>query len=320
MTTITMTLSSPDVQLKDGKGSLAASVTNAGAEKEPVVLGAFPVQPAGSTSPTYTSIDKPLRVIPAGATEQYVVNFDTAGTPPGNHQVKLIAYSADEAPEDYADQAHVVTLTVPAAAEQPKRKVPWLWVVLGAVVLLALIGGVIWFLLKDANVPNVEGRQVSEATRMLTDAGFEVTTSDKEDAAPEGQVLAQNPEGETSAPRGSTVNLEVAVPVKVTMPDILNNNIETAREALTTANLELVFTGDSTCTSSPARPPNVIFYDYCAVAGVEPKPGDQVDAGSRVAVVSEIRTTGIVFPPLNKCVLNPDLCTKLIEPGPILGS
>ncbi|UZX04934.1 PASTA domain-containing protein [Arthrobacter sp. CDRTa11] len=319
MGTITMTLSSPGVELKDGKGSLAASVTNAGAEKEPVVLGAFSAQAASPPGATYASIDKPLRVIPAGATEQYVVNFDTTGASAGNHQVKLIAYSADEAPEDYADQAHVVTLVVPAAEEERKKKFPWLWVVIGAVVLLALIGGVVWFLLKDVTVPPVEGKQVAEATQLLTDAGFSVGTTEKEDAAPKGQVLSQEPDGETSAPRGSNVTLEVAVPVKVTMPDILGNSIETAREALTMAKLELVFTSDSTCTSSPVRPPNVIFYDYCAVAGVEPKAGEPVETGSRVAVISEIRTTGFIFPPINKCVLNPEQCVKMVEPGPILG-
>lgn len=318
MGTITMTLSSPGVELKDGKGSLAASVTNAGAEKEPVVLGAFPAQAGSPPRATYASIDKPLRVIPAGATEQYVVKFDTAGAPAGSVEVKLIAYSADEAPEDYVDQAHVVTLTVPAVEEQPKKKFPWLWVVIGAVVLLALIGGVVWFLMKDATVPPVEGKQVAEATQILTDAGFSVGTSEKEDPAPEGQVLSQEPDGETSAPRGSNVTLEVAVPVKVPVPNILNNSVETARETLTGAKLELVFTSDSTCTSSPAPPPNTVFYDYCAVTGVDPEPGKPAEVGERVAVVAEYRKTGIVFEPFNKCQVT-DSCAKIRDFGPIGG-
>lgn len=316
MTTITMTLSSPDVGLKDGKGSLAASVTNAGTDKEPVVLGAFPVQSATPPAPTYTTIDKPLRVIPAGATEQYVVAFDTTAAPAGTHQVKLIAYSADEAPEDYADQAQVVTLVVPAAQEEPKWRFPWLWVVIGAVVLLALIGGVIWFLLKDATVPRVEGQQVADATRILTDAGFAVATTEKEDAASKGQVLAQDPKGETSAGRGSTVKLEVAIPVKVAVPAILNNSIETARDSLAAANFELVFADTSACTTSPPRPTNAIFYDFCAVSGVDPEPGEMADSGSRVAVVTEIRQTGIIFPEVNICARFPGICEKAIKIGP----
>lgn len=316
MTTITMTLSSPGVQLKDGKGSLAASVTNAGTDKEPVVLGAFPAQSATPPTATYATIDKPLRVIPAGATEQYVVTFDTVGAPAGTHQVKLIAYSADEAPEDYADQAHVVTLVVPAAEEKPKPRFPWLWVIIGAVVLLALIGGVVWFLLKDANVPDVKGRQVAEATRVLTDAGFAVATKEKEDAAPKGQVLAQDPKGETSAGRGSTVNLEVATPVKVAVPDILNKSIETARDSLAAAKFELVFADTSACTVSPAHPPKALSYDFCAVSGVDPEPGETADSGSRVAVVTVIRQTGIIFPEVNICVLNPAVCEKAMSTIP----
>lgn len=316
MTTITMTLSSPGVQLKDGKGSLAASVTNAGTDKEPVVLGAFPAQSATPPTATYATIDKPLRVIPAGATEQYVVTFDTVGAPAGTHQVKLIAYSADEAPEDYADQAHVVTLVVPAAEEKPKPRFPWLWVIIGAVVLLALIGGVVWFLLKDANVPDVKGRQVAEATRVLTDAGFAVATKEKEDAAPKGQVLAQDPKGETSAGRGSTVNLEVATPVKVAVPDILNKSIETARDSLAAAKFELVFADTSACTVSPVHPPKALSYDFCAVSGVDPEPGETADSGSRVAVVTVIRQTGIIFPEVNICVLNPAVCEKAMSTIP----
>lgn len=316
MTSITMTLSSPDVELKAGKGSLAASVTNAGTDKEPVVLGAFPAQPATPSAATYATIDKPLRVIPAGATEQYMVAFDTAGAPAGTHQVKLIAYSANEAPEDYADQAHVVTLVVPTVQEKPKPKFPWLWVVIGAVVLLALIGGVVWFLLKDATVPRVEGRQVADATRVLADAGFATATTEKEDPAPKGQVIAQDPKGETAAGRGSTVKLEVAVPVKVAVPEILNKSIETARDSLTAAKFELVFADTSTCTVSPPRPANAILYDFCAVSGVDPKPGETAESGSRVAVVTEIRRTGVVFPDVNICVRIPGVCEKAIDIGP----
>lgn len=319
MTNITMTLSSPDVELTDGKGSLAASVTNAGTEKEPVVLGAFPApahSPAAPPDATYATIEKPLRVIPAGATEQYVVAFDTAGAPAGTHQVKLIAYSADEAPEDYADQAHLVTLVVPAAPEKAKRRFPWIWAAIGAVVLLALAGGVAWFLLKDATVPGVEGKQVADAERILTDAGFVVATTGKEDPAPEGQVLSQDPEADTPAGRGSTVNLEVAVPVQVAVPEILNKSIETAKDSLAAADFEMVFAGNSACTVSPPRPSNALVYDFCAVSGVDPEPGETADSGSRVAVVTEIRKTGIVFPEDNFCTRFPSVCERAIEIGP----
>lgn len=315
MTSITMTLSSPEVELKNGKGSLAASVTNAGMEPERVVLGAFPSQAATPAAPTFATIANPLRTIPAGATEQYVVAFDTTKAPPGSYPVKLIAYSADDAPEDYADQAHVVTLVVPqpTSPEKAKRGFPWVWV-MGAVVLLAVIGGVVWFLLKDVNVPAVEGKPVGEATQLLKDSGFTVSTSEKEDPAPEGQVLHQDPGANTTAGRGSTVKLEVAKPVKVTVPSVLNTSVENAKTQLAASKLELVFAANSACTVSPPRPSNALIYDYCAVSGVEPAPGAQANAGSRVAVVTEIRKTGVVFPDVNICKKFPGICEKVISP------
>ena len=139
MSDITTTLSSPTVFLADGKGTLALSVTNASAAAQRVVLGAYPVAPA--TGVTYATIDRALRTIAAGGTEQYVVTFDTTGAPAGAHQTRFIAYSADGAPEDYADQAKIVTLEVPAEsqpAKKEKKRMPWLIIAIGAAVLVAV--------------------------------------------------------------------------------------------------------------------------------------------------------------------------------------
>jgi hypothetical protein len=176
---ITMTLSSADVTLSAGRGSLTASVTNASATPERVVLGAFTAgsalpsaaaqasasapasvpasAPAGpapanpdaevATKPTWTTIDRPLRTIGAGATEQYEVSFDTTGADPGTYQVKLLPYSADEAPEDYADLGVVVRLVVPAekVVPPPPKRFPWWIAVLAAVVVL--LGAGVWIFL-----------------------------------------------------------------------------------------------------------------------------------------------------------------------------
>jgi IPT/TIG domain len=166
-----MTLSSAEVTLTSGRGSLTASVTNGSVTPERVVLGAFrpgaplpstpasaaaetpraaapasggPVDPVGGAverNPTWTTIDRPLRTIGPGATEQYEVAFDTAGAEPGTYPVKLIPYSADEAPEDYADLGVVVRLVVPApetVPPKPKRFPWWIAAVAGAVVLIAV--------------------------------------------------------------------------------------------------------------------------------------------------------------------------------------
>lgn len=147
MKKISMTLSSTTVELTQGKGTITASVTNASAASERVVLGAFPAgAPNSLPGSTGASIANPLRTIEPGATVQYEVQFNTAGATPGRYGVKLIPYSADEAPEDYAELGFVVQVVVPEVAPVVARKFPW-WIVaiVGAVVILG--GAVTAFIL-----------------------------------------------------------------------------------------------------------------------------------------------------------------------------
>ncbi|UVJ39195.1 PASTA domain-containing protein [Arthrobacter sp. CJ23] len=307
MTSITMTLSSPDVDLKDGKGSLTASVTNGSDAPERVVLGAFPA-PSTPPTPPVTTIANPLRVIAGKAMEQYVVSFDTTGAAAGSYPVKLIAYSADDAPEDYADQAHVVTLVVPKAEDpKPTPGFPWLWVIIGGVVLLAVIGGVLWFLFKDATVPSTEGRPQAEAVQMLKDAGFGVSTTETESAQTAGTVVKQVPDGGTAAGRGSTVQLEIAVPVKSTVPEMIGSTIETAKSKAAAAKITLDLSQGSTCTSSGG------LFQRCVVVGATREAGEKVQPNTLVLVKTEQRDIGIfVDPKQNMCKIGPDICnTKL---------
>lgn len=155
MKKLSMTLSSPDVALAEGKGAVTASVNNASAAAERVVLGAFPTGESAPGVPnvsTWASVDEPLRTISPGATVQYEVTFNTAGASPGTYPVKLIPYSADEAPEDYAELGSVVQLVVSQpAVEVPPKKFPW-WIVIVAAVLL-VAGGVAAFLLTRQEEP-----------------------------------------------------------------------------------------------------------------------------------------------------------------------
>ncbi|KFF59529.1 hypothetical protein JF66_10585 [Cryobacterium sp. MLB-32] len=147
MKKLSMTLSSQTVTLTGGKGTLTASVTNASAAPERVVLGAFPVGPPnGLTGSTGATIEEPLRTIDPGATVQYEVAFNTTGALPGTYQVKLIPYSADEAPEDYAELGFVVQLVVPEVVPVVTKKFPW-WIVAVAAAVVILGGGATAFLL-----------------------------------------------------------------------------------------------------------------------------------------------------------------------------
>lgn len=159
MKKISMTLSSPTVTLTDGKGALTVSVTNSAPTPERVVLGAFSDSPpaAGqSSAPTWTSITEPQRTIEPGATVQYDVKFDTTGAEPGSYPIKFIPYSADQAPEEYAELAAVIQLVVPAkAVVTPRKRFPWLLVAGAAVVVILLAAGSIWFFTSRSSTPSV---------------------------------------------------------------------------------------------------------------------------------------------------------------------
>ncbi len=176
MNDITMTLSSPEVSLVEGKGSLTVSVTNASTASQRIVLGAFPVASgdAGATDTEAPSVapianvDRPLRTVAVGATEQYTVSFDVSQSNPGAYPVRLIGYSADRAPEEYADQAQTVTLTV-AAKEEPVKKFPW-WIVIlaGAILVAAAIAGVVYFVTRSEPIPTPTPSPATSAPSIAT--------------------------------------------------------------------------------------------------------------------------------------------------------
>ena len=149
MSTITLTLTTTSVTLADGRGTLTASVTNGAPVPAKVVLGAFGPAGggAGASASGWTTIDRPIRDVAAGATEQFAVTI-AAPSPatPGSFPVRFIAYSADQAPEEHADQAKQVDVVVPAAPAvvPPPPKKWWPWAIAAALVLVV---GVVAFLL-----------------------------------------------------------------------------------------------------------------------------------------------------------------------------
>ncbi|HEY7045094.1 MAG TPA: Stk1 family PASTA domain-containing Ser/Thr kinase [Nocardioidaceae bacterium] len=67
-------------------------------------------------------------------------------------------------------------------------------------------------------VPNVVGQTERNATHLLQSLGFVVVPSDIQSDQPEGQVVAQNPPGESRQPFGSTVVIQVSLGPTETTP------------------------------------------------------------------------------------------------------
>ena len=152
MSTLSLTVAADEVDLSQPPVTLTASVTNTGTTPERTVLGAFATPgspsargPSGSPA-AWTTIDRPLREIPPGQTEQFALTIaPPPGTPAGRHPIRLIAYSATQAPEENADQARSITLVVAGAEPAPAaRSRPWwLLAVVAALVVVAAVVGVV---------------------------------------------------------------------------------------------------------------------------------------------------------------------------------
>jgi beta-lactam-binding protein with PASTA domain len=89
---------------------------------------------------------------------------------------------------------------------------------------------------KPVAVPNVVGLQVDIATSQLNTAGFPVLPVQVESDRPAGEVVAQEPPGNTTTSKGATITLSVSKgPSTVTVPDVTLSRLTDARTTLTAA-------------------------------------------------------------------------------------
>lgn len=148
MTRIALTLPATIVTVSDADATITASVTNRGGVPDRIVLGAFAADPRNpNNAATWTTIDKPLREVAPGATEQYAITFAPPGTAAsGTYPVRFIAYSANSAPEESADQARQVDVVIPSSSmPPPAKKSRWPFAVMAALVLVvAAVAVAIW--------------------------------------------------------------------------------------------------------------------------------------------------------------------------------
>jgi eukaryotic-like serine/threonine-protein kinase len=86
---------------------------------------------------------------------------------------------------------------------------------------------------QQASVPNVVGQTASEATTNLRDAGFNPNPSYVNSDAPQGQVVHQNPAPGSSAPKGSSVAIEISNgPPQQTITDVIGYSAAQAIQTL----------------------------------------------------------------------------------------
>lgn len=195
-------------------GSAVYSVTN---KSSVSCQGRLSVQVAGSTKAEWFTIDgERERSFNPGQTQTASVKITIPPEVlPGDYPFRLRVVAVNDPDNDHADGAvTVVKLTGPV---KPASKW-WIWVLV-ALVVLAVIGGIVWYLLTPhGNVPNFVGETVDQAQK--NSSGYQVnpvagTASGK---APQ-IILSQDPQAGTSAKAGTAV--KVTFDPGVTVPDLV---------------------------------------------------------------------------------------------------
>jgi serine/threonine-protein kinase len=129
-----------------------------------------------------------------------------------------------------------------------------------------------------ATVPKVIGKLQSSAESALKHAGFRwkaVPVSSLSGQTKQYEVVAENPSGGISKPKGTTVTISYVQNKKVSVPSIVNDNEAKAGSALTTANLNI---GTITMAFNQEVPTGDVI-------STSPTVGSDVREGTSIALV-----------------------------------
>ncbi|MCZ7589390.1 MAG: PASTA domain-containing protein [Gaiella sp.] len=123
---------------------------------------------------------------------------------------------------------------------------------------------------KPVAVPNVVGSNYDVAAAQLQSAGFTVGRTDVDNDAPAGQVVGQDPPGNSTASKGSSVTLSVSKgPTTVTVPDVALQTVADARATLRAAGFKVSVVGQD--TEDESLDGLVISQDPAGSAQADPK-------------------------------------------------
>ena len=219
-------------------GSAMFSVTNKSGQP---LAGRVSVQPQGDAKAEWFVIQgEKERNFAGNETQKITVNITAPPTVAiGDYKFRFRAVNVNDPDNDYTDSA-VVTFNVAAVPKPEPSKVPWLWIILGIVLLLLIVGGVVaWLLLSGPStpettqipVPDVIGKVAADAEKTITDAGLVVSkTEDTTPGKAPGTVVSETPDKGTNVDTGATITLAIAKGLKV--PDLRGKPFAVAQQKL----------------------------------------------------------------------------------------
>ncbi len=142
-------------------------------------------------------------------------------------------------PVEPHQQASVTVAPLPVAARRRSKR--WPWLVLAAIVGIALIIAIVMIAVPSrANVPSVVGSSISVATQRLRSEGFEVSYVRDNSDKPRNTVVGQSPAGGSSVDEGSTVTLNISDGPRIQeVPNVVGLGRRAARRTLTDAGFEV---------------------------------------------------------------------------------
>lgn len=181
----------------------------------------------------------------------------------------------------------------PLPPREPRDGGRWWWWVLA---LLLVVGAIVaGFLIfgggKKVEVPLVVGTDQARAETILHQRGFSTdVTPRNSDSVPKGQVIGQDPGGNTKAEKGSTVTLTVSDgPSQVEVPELVGLTEKSAIGRLTKAGLKSETTNASSTDVEKGR-----------VISASPDQGEQAPKGATVTLTVSSGPEQVELPDVTK--------------------
>ena len=133
-------------------------------------------------------------------------------------------------------------------------------------------------------VPDLIHRPANQVASILEHSGLRLGQQRREESeAPAGTVARQTPEAGMRVRPGTTVDVAVAVPLLISVPDLRGHSLERARELLTRARLTA-----GTLRARPSDVPAGTVLTQSPSAGTRTRPGTAVDVAIAIAIPAPV--------------------------------